>query len=179
MIKKLKPTIKLNVPVDQVLPLKLNQSFQVKVSGLAAGDKVVSWTSSNKKIVSVTDKGKITGNKVGEAVIKIKLRSGLTARFTVKVQKGAVRISSFKIFNKVTDKKIQKTVRMKVGEKLTLSAAAVPVTSKPQFTYSSSNEKIASVNSKGVITARKKGKAVITVECGKKAAKFKIEVVKR
>lgn len=178
-IKKLKPTIKLNVPVDQVLPLKLNQSFQVKVSGLAAGDKVVSWTSSNKKIVSVTDKGKITGNKVGEAVIKIKLRSGLTARFAVKVQKGAVRISSFKIFNKVTDKKIQKTVRMKVGEKLTLSAAAVPVTSKPQFTYSSSNEKIASVNSKGVITARKKGKAVITVECGKKAAKFKIEVVKR
>ena len=71
----------------------------------------------------------------------------------------------------MTDKKIQKTVRMKVGEKLTLSAAAVPVTSKPQFTYSSSNEKIASVNSKG--------KAVITVECGKKAAKFKIEVVKR
>ena len=83
----------------------MNQSFQVKVSGLAAGDKVVSWTSSNKKIVSVTDKGKITGNKVGEAVIKIKLRSGLTARFTVKVQKGAVRISSFKIFNKVTRQK--------------------------------------------------------------------------
>lgn len=64
----------------------MNQSFQVKVSGLAAGDRVVSWTSSNKKIVSVTDKGKITGNRV-EAVIKIKLRSGLTARFTVKVQK--------------------------------------------------------------------------------------------
>lgn len=57
-----------------------------------------------------------------------------------------MRISSFKIFNKVTDKKIQKTVRMKVGEKLTLSAAAVPVTSKPQFTYSSSNKKVASVN---------------------------------
>ena len=153
------------------------QEIAYKVADAFFGEDVDA--ESLKKIVSVTDKGKITGNKVGEAVIKIKLRSGLTARFTVKVQKGAVRISSFKIFNKVTDKKIQKTVRMKVGEKLTLSAAAVPVTSKPQFTYSSSNEKIASVNSKGVITARKKGKAVITVECGKKAAKFKIEVVKR
>ena len=87
-----------------------------------------------------------------------------------------MRISSFKIFNKVTDKKIQKTVRMKVGEKLTLSAAAVPVTSKPQFTYSSSNEKIASVNSKGVITARKKGKAVITVECGKRQQNLRLKL---
>ena len=42
--------------------------------------------------------------------------------------------------------------------------------------YSSSNKKVVSVSSKGVIKAKKKGKATITVKSGKKTYKIKVTV---
>ena len=50
---------------------------------------------------------------------------------------------------------------------------------KSKITYSSSNKKVATVNSSGVITAKKKGTATITVKTANgKKAKLKIKVVK-
>lgn len=42
--------------------------------------------------------------------------------------------------------------------------------------FKSSNNKVATVNSKGVITAKKKGKVTITVKSGKKTVKIKVTV---
>lgn len=175
-IAKLKPTMNMNVTANKTLPLKVKQSFQVKISGLAKGDKVVSWASSNKKIATVSAKGKITGKKAGTATITVKLVSG-QVRFKVKVQKAAVATTSLKVVNKATGKTI-KSATLKAKKKLSLSATVAPVTSKQKVTYSSSNKKIATVNSKGVITAKKKGKVTITVKSGKKSVKIKIKVTK-
>ena len=177
-IEKLKPSVTLNVPTNKKLPLKVKQSFQVKVSDFATGDRVISWTSSNKKTVTVSGNGKITGKKVGQAVITVTLQSGLTAKFTVKVQKTTVTTTSLLVVNKATGVKIPKTVSLKAKQKLTLLTAVTPVTSKQKVTYSSSNKKIATVNSKGVITAKKKGTVTITVKSGKKSVKVKIKVTK-
>ena len=46
----------------------------------------------------------------------------------------------------------------------------------PLTTYSSSNKKIATVNSKGVITGKKKGTAYITVKSGNICKKVKVVV---
>lgn len=175
-IAKLKPTITLNLPVKEPLPLQVKQSYQVVASKLAAGDKVVSWKSSNKKIVTVSSKGKITGKKKGKAVITVKLLSGKTTKFTVKVQNGIVETSSIKVVNKATGAKLPKETSLKVKKKLSLKTTVAPVTSRQKITYSSSNKKIAEVTSKGVITAKKKGTAVITVKSGKKTVKIKVKV---
>lgn len=58
---KLTPTIKVTA---SSIKLKVKQSTtKVKVTGLANGDSIKSWTTSNKKIVKVTSKGTIKGLK--------------------------------------------------------------------------------------------------------------------
>ena len=175
-IAKLKPTVTLNV--SGTLPLKTKQTFQAKAIGLAAGDKVVEWTTSNKKIATVdkrTGKVKAT-SKTGKATITVKLLSGTKANFTVKVQKSDVATTSITVVNKTTGKKVAKTVNLKAKQKLTLVTTIAPVTSTQKVTYSTSNKKIATVTSKGVITAKKKGTVTITVKSGKKSVKIKVVV---
>jgi len=67
---------------------------------------------------------------------------------------------------------------LKVKKKLSLTATVAPVTSKQKVTYSVSNKSIATVNAKGVITAKKKGTVTITVKSGKKKVKVKVKVTK-
>lgn len=65
-----------------------------------------------------------------------------------------------------------KNKTLKKGKSFTLKASASPKGVYAKFTYKSSNAKIASVGKNGKVTAKKKGKATITVTAqnGKKAA---------
>lgn len=71
---------------------------------------------------------------------------------------------------------------MKVKKKQTLKAAVLPATANNRkVTWKSSNKKIATVNSKGVVTAKKKGTVKITATAkdgSKKKTTFKIKVTK-
>ena len=164
--KKLTPTVKLNATS---IKLKVKQSTtKVQVSGLAAGDRVQSWTTSNKKIVTVTSRGKITAKKKGKAKITITLASGKKAVVNVTVQKTAVKTT------KISG--LKKSVAFKKGQKLTLKPVISPITSVEKVTYKTSNKKVATVSSKGVITAKKKGTAKITVKSGKKSYTVTVKV---
>ena len=158
----LKPTAELNYTN---IPLQVGQSTtKIKVTGLAAGDSVKSWKSSKKSVATVNGKGKITGKKVGTATITVTLASGLTKKITVKVQKKAVKTTAIWIVG-YSDFTLQK------GKKFDLAASmkpyVTPATSLEKITYSSSDEKILKVNSKGVVTAVGAGKAKIIIKSGK------------
>ena len=173
-IAKLKATISLNV--SGTIPLKTKQTFTLKVT-MGKGDKVVSWKSSNKKVVSVSRNGKVKGLKAGKtATITVQLASGLKKSFKVKVQKKNVATKSLKVVNVSTGKKVSSKVSLKRKQTLKLAATVSPITSKEKVKYSSSNKKVVSVSSKGVIKAKKKGKATITVKSGKKTYRIKVAV---
>ena len=119
--------------------------------------------------MDVDSNGKITAkNKTGKATITITLKSTLTKTITVKVQKTAVKTKSVK--------EVPKTLSLTVGKTYELKPVISPITSKQKVTYKTSNKKIATVNSKGVITAKKKGKVTITVKSGSKSAKCKVTI---
>ena len=131
------------------------------MTGLAAGDRIVSWKSSNPKILTVTANGKLkAGKKTGKATLTITLASGLKKQIKVKVQKKAV---------KTTKISVPRTrIVIKKGRKQQLKPVITPITSLQKITFSSSNKKIVSVNKKGQITARRKGRAKITIRSGSK-----------
>ncbi len=167
-------------PKPQRKPIKLNATSLVlqkgktttalKVSDLAADDKVVSWKSSNTKVVAVSSTGKMKGIKEGSAVINITTAKGLTATVKVKVQKKAVRTT------KITG--LSKKVKLKKGKKLKLAPVLTPITSTDKLTYKTSNKKVATITGKGVITGKKVGTAKITVKSGKKSFTVTVKVAK-
>ena len=172
-VAKLPATIALNV--KGTIPLKVKQSFTVKVT-MGAGDRVVSWKTSNKKVVSVKN-GRIKGLKAGKsATITVKLASGKKASFKVKVQKPAVATKSIKVTNAATGRNQGKKATLKRGQSLKLKAALTPVTSLQKVTWFSSNKKIVTVSKSGVIKAKKKGRATITVKSGNKKYNIRITV---
>ncbi|MDO4522144.1 MAG: Ig-like domain-containing protein [Eubacteriales bacterium] len=161
------PTIEVNA---ETILLKSKQSTTAfKVTGLAEGDRVVSYESDNPKLFTVTSDGKIKAkNKTGKANLTITLASGLKKTVKVSVQAKAVQTK------KITG--LTKKLTLKKGEKLTLHPVLAPITSIQKITYSTSDKKIATVNKKGVITAKKAGKAKITVTSGKKKVVINITV---
>lgn len=73
----------------------------------------------------------------------------------------------------------RKNATMKVGGKVTLKVKSVkPKNASKKVTWKSSDKKVATVNSKGVVTAKKAGTATITAKSakGKAVAKCKITV---
>ena len=160
---QLKATIKTNA---SSLKLKRKQATKkFVVSGLAAGDSVKSWTSSNQKIVKVfgSRNGACTikaGNKTGKAKITITLASGLKKTINVTVQKNAVACTSIK--------NVPKKLILNRKKSYQLRPVINPITCTSKAKYKTSNKKIVKVTSRGKITAVKKGKAKITVMVGKK-----------
>ena len=163
---KLKATIKLNV--SSITLRRKQATTKVKVS-MAYGDSIKSWASSNKKIVTVDKKGKIkAGTKTGTAKITVTLKSGKKATLKVKVQTAKVKTT------KISG--LKKKLTIKKGKSVTLKPVVSPITSQEKVTYRSSNKKIATVSSKGVVKGRRKGTVTITVRSGKVTKKIKITV---
>ena len=164
--EKLTPTVKLTATK---LALKTKQSVTVRATGLAKGDYVKSWTSSKKSVATVDKNGKITAtSKEGTAVITVTLASRKTAKVTVTV----------KMIRTTKLTKVPKTLSLTTGKKYTLKPVVTPSNSQEKVTYKSSNTKIATVSSTGVITAKKVGKVTITVQSGKQKATVTLTVKK-
>ena len=142
---------------------------------ITAGDKIVKWETSNKKVVTVTNKGKITGKKVGKATITVTTDKGAKASITVYVKAKKVATKKVTVKNAKTDRVVKKAT-LKKGKKLTLKVVTNPITTPDKVTFKSSKKSVVTVTNKGVITAKKKGKATITVKSGKKTAKVQITV---
>lgn len=170
---KLKAFVKLNA---KSIPLKVKQSTTAIKVTMEKGDSIASWKSSKSKVATVNSKGKITGKKVGTAKITVTLKSGVKATVKVKVQKKEVTTSKLSVTGKTS--KIGKKLTLKKGKSAALAATVTPITSKQKVTYKSSNKKVAAVTSKGKITAKKPGKAKITVKSGKKKVVITVTVKK-
>ena len=71
---------------------------------------------------------------------------------------------------------IPKKVNLKAGKKYKMKITAVPKNTDEKISYKSSNKKVATVSTGGVIKGKKKGTAVLTVSSGKYKRKCKVTV---
>ena len=127
-------------------------------------DKVKAYKSSNPKIAKISQKGRITaGKKTGKARLTVTMASGASASCKITVQKKAVKIQKLALS--------QKKLVLKRGSRSKLDAIRKPVTATGKITWISSNRAVATVDKKGMVKARKKGKVKIIAKTsnGKKA----------
>ena len=159
-------------PSASEVVLGLNEKSTALKVELTAGDSVVSWKSSNSKIVKVTGKSDGTcvlksGKKTGEVNVTYRTKKGRSSTVTVIVQK----ITKTK---KITG--VPKSKTLKKGKSYTLKPVLTPRNSTENLSYKTSNKKVATVSKNGVIKAKKKGTAIITVMSGKIKKTCKIVV---
>lgn len=148
--------------------LSQGQTFQLTstIAPFTSKDKL-SYKTSNKKVATVSKNGKITAKKAGKATI------------TVKAGKKSVKVKVTVVGVKTTDLSVNATqLNLKVKKKATLKAYVTPKNSSEQVTYKTSNKKVATVDKKGKVTAKKAGTATITVKSGSKSVKVTVVVAK-
>lgn len=155
--------------VGKYSPYKTTK-LKVKVTPKKAKQKV-KFKSLSKKVATVSSKGKVTAKKKGTAKIKVTT--------VAKNKKG---------------KKLSKTIKIKVkkyvaptGIKASINASTLQVGKTAQITaslsgkptcktivYTSSDSKVATVSSKGLVKAVAAGKATITAKSKVKGSKGKV-----
>ena len=150
-----------NLP-SNTLTLKAGKTFTLKTNTTSGNLK---FSTSNKKIVTVSSAGKIKAVKKGSANITISLKSNAKIKKVVKVTVG----------QPATRVKVNKSaLTIKKGRSAVIKATVGPnTTSNKKVIWKSSNSKIAKVSSTGRIRAVKGGTATITAVAadgsGKKA----------
>ena len=134
-------------------------STTLKVTTNLAG--TVTWKSSNTKVATVDSKGVVTAKAAGTANITATL-NGKTATYKVTV-KNAMSINKTAVTVYVGGTPASYTLK---------ATSAIGGTVK----YATSNKSVATVSSKGVVTAKKAGTAVITATAGKAKITCKVTV---
>lgn len=163
------PTLQMKVNTHSITLRTGPSTSSVKVTNATPYFRVVAWYSDNTSIAKVNPYGKITaGKKPGKTYITIVMSTGEAAKIKVTVQKGKIKTKSIS--------GLKKKVSVNKGKTLKLTPVLSPQTSQEKISYSSSNKKVATVSSKGVITARKKGSTTITIKSGKISVKCKVTV---
>ena len=138
------------------------------------------YASSNKKVATVSSKGVVKGVKAGTAKITVTAAdgSGKKATVTVKVVKKAVANKVLKL------KKSAVTLKKKgATAQITIKALTKGTTDTVTYSLTKAGKKLISVDKYGVVTVKAKPtkkaqKAVVTVKCGKKSAKYTVTIKK-
>lgn len=175
--KKVKVT-KLTLNYNQItLQRGKTRTLKLKIYPTNATSKKVKWKTSNKKIATVTQKGKVKGVKAGKADITVTARDGSKKKTVCKVvvknpssgkgskgSGGSSGASSGK--RKVTDVSLNyKQISVAKGASRSLSAVVAPSNaSNKKLAWSSSNKSIATVNQSGIVTGKSVGTVTITAK---------------
>lgn len=139
----------------KTLTLIKGEKKKLKVKN-ASGKK--RWSSSKKSVATVSSSGVVRAKKKGTAVISCKV-GRKTVKCRLKVETPSISARSLKL---------------KVGTSKTLVIKNTSLKKK----WSSSNKAVATVNSRGKVTAKREGKAVISCKISSKVYKCTVTVTK-
>lgn len=142
-----------------------SRTLKASIAPKNATYKRIQWSSSDKRIATVSSKGVVKAVKVGRVYITAKAMDGsgkyARCKITVKQPVTSIKLSAA-------------TLTITEGSSKTLTATVAPASATNKtLSWTSSNKKIATVSAKGVVKAIAPGTATITAKAadgsGKKA----------
>ena len=151
-----KPTKITLKATSKTVDIKGKVKVSVKSVKPSKASKSVTYKSSNKKIATVSSKGTVTGKKKGTVKITATSKKNKKVKSTIKITVKDLKASSVKLNT------TSKTVAS--GKTTTLKATVKGATGfyNQGVTWKSSNTKVATVSSKGVVKGIAAGQATIT-----------------
>ena len=128
-------------------------SLDIGIVPTNASDKNLTFTSSNQNVVTVDSSGKLFAVSKGTAVITAKAKNNVTASIDITV------------YSKVTGLNLkEENLSLEIGETYKITPIVLPEdANNKNVDFNSTNEKVASINESGVITALTEGESTIKV----------------
>ena len=164
-----------DITVPDNLDVKLNDgnetTVEATVSPADATDVKVSYASTDEAVATVDKDGKVQILQPGECDIVTTL--------TQEGKKVVEKKTHIKAFYEVEGITLDKTEGiLTAGNTVTLNATVLPeeIADETIVTWTSSDEKIATVDENGKVTAIAAGEATITANAGEKSATYKLTV---
>lgn len=134
------------VDVEDAIDLTTNKAIPID-------GEFITFTSDNESVATVDSTGYVHGVGYGTANITISCGSGKADTLTVNVVRPSIGVSISSGYEKLS-----------VGNTVTLTADTIPSGYEESYTWSTSDDKIATVTHDGVVTAIKEGTAIISVK---------------
>ena len=164
-----------DITVPENLDVKLNDgneiSIEATVSPADATNVEVSYASTDEAVATVDKDGKVQVLQPGECdIVTILTQEG---------EKAVEKKTHIKAFYEVEGITLDKTEGiLTAGNTVTLNATVLPeeIADETAVTWTSSDEKVATVDENGKVTAIAAGEATITANAGEKSATYKLTV---
>lgn len=164
-----------DITVPDNLDVKLNDgnetTVEATVSPADATDVKVSYASTDEAVATVDKDGRVQVLQPGECDI--------TTTLTQEGEKVAEKKTHVKAFYEVESITLDSNEgKLTVGNSHTIKATVAPeeVAAETTIEWSSSNEKVATVDSNGKVTAVSSGNATITATAGEESANYEVTV---
>lgn len=153
-IDKLVAVSSITIDGEQTLTLKVNEVATLVATVLPdnATDKTIEWTSSDNDVVEVA-RGRLLAHKAGDAVITATAKDGQGAKATVTV----------KVIVEAESVEVSGAKHVAINGTVTFAATVSPENATDKtVTWTTDNDKIATVDKNGVLTGVAEGKVVVT-----------------
>ena len=164
-----------DITVPDSLDVKLNDgsetTVEATVSPTDATDVKVSYASTDEAVATIDKDGRVQVLQPGECDIVTTL--------TQEGKKVVEKKTHIKAYYEVESITLDKTEGiLTAGNTVTLNAAVLPeeIANETTVTWTSSDEKVATVDENGKVTAIAAGEATITATAGEKSATYKLTV---
>ena len=149
------PVTDVTLSQDKADLTKVGETLQLTatVKPSYADNKTITWKSSDEKVATVDKDGKVTAVANGTATITATSADGehsATADITVKIAPEKLTLTA------------ENKILTKVGETLQITAKIEPDNAYDKLIWKSSDERVATVDVDGKVTAAGNGKAIIT-----------------
>ena len=151
-----KPTKITLKATSKTVDIKGKVKVSVKSVKPSKASKSVTYKSSNKKIATVSSKGTVTGKKKGTVKITATSKKNKKVKSTIKITVKDLKASSVKLNT------TSKTVASRKTTTLKATVKGATGFYNQGVTWKSSNTKVATVSSKGVVKGIAAGQATIT-----------------
>lgn len=170
-IDKLVAVSSITIDGEQTLTLKVNEVATLVATVLPdnATDKTIEWTSSDNDVVEVA-RGRLLAHKAGDAVITATAKDGQGAKATVTV----------KVIVEAESIEVSGAKHVAINGTVTFAATVAPENATDKtVTWTTDNDKIATVDKNGVLTGVAEGKVVVTATTANgKTANISVYVTK-